>query len=77
MCLVRHLADLCYSRAAHGSNVTRSNAKPHDTIQERGGNVQLCRPGGGGFARGCDRTAVSVSSSASSKSNVGLKVVVW
>lgn len=60
MCLVRHLADRCQSRAAHGADVTRSNSKPHDTVQKRGGNVQLRRALG--FARGCDGTAVSVSS---------------
>lgn len=47
MCLVRHLADRCQSRAAvDGADVTRSNGRPHDTVQKRGGNVQLCRPGG-------------------------------
>lgn len=30
----------------HGVNVTRSNGNPHDTVQKRGGNVQLRRPGG-------------------------------
>ena len=59
MCLVRHLADRCQSRAAMGGE-RRSNGKPYDTVQKRGGNIQLCRRGE--FpGRGCDRTAVSVS----------------
>lgn len=76
MCLVRHLADRCQSRAAMGRT-------SHDPVQsltaqyrKRGGNVQLRRPGR--FACGCDRTAASASSAQSKlRSDQGIDCMVY